>query len=1092
MYIDSNQPSQKLGVKYLDKIQMENTFPDCDTLLQRIDKQRDTLMRKRAAASDEPQWMAPAMYDNVYAILGGRGTGKSSVLLTVDHYLKMRSSANIRFPIITPEMIADKNCSILGWIMATAEPILDRLEKAICTEGQRAGTRLTGTGSESLNQRCQVDFFKDCRFQRENRLRTLYNELCEIIQGTPDTSRMAYEDAVDLRAAHSRRQYQLRRKLDDFWQLLTTAWAEVSKEQQGAGEESVQPMVILMFDDIDLVPERSMELLTVTFQFLSNINIILILTAAERVLEQVIYLKMVDRMIGSHHHSLLNHFYPVNGRPGTADEEADILRHTGLATPIQMMTEFYNKVIPPANRYHLRRYNTISERLRYSYSSVEQSFTAPQKDRVSQTIDEFLETQLLRLYEGSGPNRYSFLQNTSGGKPRFRQAYLAMFGNKNRNIANGCLEIMNAVNRVLDIYKKDAQGRRVFSAAQRNKAMEATMRHLLRALVLSKGGMNRYADETERLLRCGGSGMVYVDYARVIELYRDEYDETLKRQRNDGFQEERIKVDVPGDAMRESIVQPQNWHEKNEIHEQLTAVRQRGGTLMVMLFFIENILLIFDPERHEVHGYRELTELLNYDSGMPEISRRMHVKLFRDYRSVNEFLDESPMLLDYIGIYTCFDVFDIQSVRNYLQNAVGLQQNNWVQVWGKRLDMDSEWVHTLLLMLFVQHSGISLVNRSFLLNVNAEESCRILDLFSFGGHLNKVIRQAAQEFLQQPNLALYSHSKLNEFQSFYRNRVRTDNPQKQIPPFLKGMQFTKQTLCSISERFDLCREECRGKPEIIRQYIAYRWWMEDADPYVGAALPAPENHTWQTGLCNCIIAFVERIIDNIGNSLKLSPWSILLTADEINTLYQALMEMTDFTYALKRQKEILTNRLKRAMKKIEDETDPAPEKHYRISAEGFVKYLADLDAVLFHSSLPYSDVFLLTQMDNTQLFFQIISYLHFCEYNMEEQINCGIPLSAFLAMEVLMLETLQPYYLAARFEVALSHLYHSERVFLESSAPHRDMSPNERMLFKQYQELSNTSNRHTSTRHLRKLCERMQDVRKITAEQYPKYLEELE
>lgn len=76
-------PSRKLGVKYLDDAQLTSSFPDWRALLSRIEEQRQI-----AEFAAEKQYRSegshfPQTYDNLFAVLGGRGSGKSSVILTL-------------------------------------------------------------------------------------------------------------------------------------------------------------------------------------------------------------------------------------------------------------------------------------------------------------------------------------------------------------------------------------------------------------------------------------------------------------------------------------------------------------------------------------------------------------------------------------------------------------------------------------------------------------------------------------------------------------------------------------------------------------------------------------------------------------------------------------------------------------------------------------------------------------------------------------------------------------------------------------------------------------------------------------------------
>ena len=123
-------PSNNLGAKYLDDRQMEANFPDYQALLDRIEAQREIAAFAGETFGREEIWHHyPQMYDNVFAILGGRGSGKSSVIQSLrERMLNNQQNSDIILPIIIPETISDPRCSILGWIMATLEQTIDSIE----------------------------------------------------------------------------------------------------------------------------------------------------------------------------------------------------------------------------------------------------------------------------------------------------------------------------------------------------------------------------------------------------------------------------------------------------------------------------------------------------------------------------------------------------------------------------------------------------------------------------------------------------------------------------------------------------------------------------------------------------------------------------------------------------------------------------------------------------------------------------------------------------------------------------------------------------------------------------------------------------
>ena len=384
-------PSSNLGAKYLDQKQMETNFPDYRALLDRIEDQRQVADFVGRSFGGVESWkIHPQMYDNVFAILGGRGSGKSSVIQSLwEHLQHGGHSRDIILPIIIPETISDPHCSILGWIMATAEQVIDSIEEQLRgLEDRRGGAWVC----EHL-PRDPMGFFKDCHLQHNNRLRERYESLKrDCIPDLASGAAFSYDEMVGLQVHLSQKQYALVRNLNRFWADVTTYWKVIrglQAEEEGREGEPAQPLIILMFDDVDLVPERSLELLNSTFQYFTNPNIVLILTAAEKVLEQVIWTKMLERMLGSHYESLFTDFYKTEhmGENRTGK--------LSLGSIDRMAREYYDKVVPPANRYHLRRYLTIADRKRYRYASMGQSFRLPQKGQG--------QVQVLRRGEGPPP-----------------------------------------------------------------------------------------------------------------------------------------------------------------------------------------------------------------------------------------------------------------------------------------------------------------------------------------------------------------------------------------------------------------------------------------------------------------------------------------------------------------------------------------------------------------------------------------------------------------------------------------------------------------------------------------------------------------
>lgn len=121
-------PHHKMGIKILDIQQLENLFPDYKSLLRRIEEHRDQIkLLNKSDKKIDSQYNL--MYDNIFSIMGKRGSGKTSVALTLKQLFQEEEN-NIVLPIVMPEIIPSE-CSMIGWILSLLEEIVKQLDSKI-------------------------------------------------------------------------------------------------------------------------------------------------------------------------------------------------------------------------------------------------------------------------------------------------------------------------------------------------------------------------------------------------------------------------------------------------------------------------------------------------------------------------------------------------------------------------------------------------------------------------------------------------------------------------------------------------------------------------------------------------------------------------------------------------------------------------------------------------------------------------------------------------------------------------------------------------------------------------------------------------
>lgn len=118
----------KVGIKLLSDIQLENIFPNYKKLLEEIEKYRSATMFLSKDYTEKEQYYL--MYDNVFSIMGKRGTGKTSAAFTLRKKIEEGQQCDVVLPIIIPEVIPEE-CSILVWILAIVKEKVQILEQRI-------------------------------------------------------------------------------------------------------------------------------------------------------------------------------------------------------------------------------------------------------------------------------------------------------------------------------------------------------------------------------------------------------------------------------------------------------------------------------------------------------------------------------------------------------------------------------------------------------------------------------------------------------------------------------------------------------------------------------------------------------------------------------------------------------------------------------------------------------------------------------------------------------------------------------------------------------------------------------------------------
>ncbi len=347
-----NNLDHKVGIKLMDDVTLENVFPMFENLNNKIDECRKAAAERKEDKGRHYHAQYNLMYDNVFSILGARGTGKTSVAFTLREKIKQdsRHPDDVVFPIIIPEVIPD-NCSILGWILAIIKEEADSLEKRF--SGRRKEKGETEWGREN--------YWMGCDYQERTDGEMLVKRLGELRQylfaGNYDPSNeRSYYAAIDNMSAAWENNYRFANEFAELWDL----WVKILN----GGDKNKNPLIFFIFDDVDLAPERIEELLSVITKYLAHPNLVVIVTADEKLLLDVTE-KRLDKSIGNLPKEwrtyLMGHdsvdAYGMWMDAGIREYKRDSSR--------DMAQMYLGKILPPSTRYYLQLFNKASQKANF-------------------------------------------------------------------------------------------------------------------------------------------------------------------------------------------------------------------------------------------------------------------------------------------------------------------------------------------------------------------------------------------------------------------------------------------------------------------------------------------------------------------------------------------------------------------------------------------------------------------------------------------------------------------------------------------------------------------------------------------------------
>ena len=434
----SQKIKHKVGVKILSDQQLENVLPTYKNLFQKIDTCREVAKeagkeRREEEKNEEGHYQYNFMYDNVFSVLGRRGTGKTSVAFTLRDIIKRQYSRHhdVIMPLIIPEVIPE-DCTILGWLLAIVKEQIMSLENMIA--------RYDDNKKEQFWERCNYG-------ERNKREISLANQLEELSQlfyakGYNPGTETSYDRAIDNSARQAEDYYKFAAKIAELWDAWVDRIRYLQRLEQGkrsSASDECCPMIYFIFDDVDLAPEKIEELLSVIIKYLSHPNIVVITTADEELFLEVLENRL-DKKIGRYQRDLRNYL------SGHRDEKAIIWGESNAKENLTMREDvisqtarmYLGKVLPTSTRFYLRLFNSAEEKAAFCLEDDKNLGEA-----VAGLVQELIDCK--NSVSGKKIDEKKKIVNFMKAENKIINFYLKFIGNTSRQIGNAYIALQDLI-----------------------------------------------------------------------------------------------------------------------------------------------------------------------------------------------------------------------------------------------------------------------------------------------------------------------------------------------------------------------------------------------------------------------------------------------------------------------------------------------------------------------------------------------------------------------------------------------------------------------------------------------------------------------
>lgn len=353
-----------IGAQILTKTMMDCSFHHTDDVLKVIEDFRETAasvrydFRDKLLKAPDEALMDSRGFNNAVSILGSRGTGKTSVIMTLQHILKVGKENwineavpdkpkpnNIMLPILIPQDYSPKQ-TLLSWLIIQLIQKAEQIERELASEGKASLKRkVFEQWIEDKGEHYKCDPLRECMDALKLSFELRYKNGLKR-SGEDSDQVYHYMDEVRRDSGLVLDLLKLVTMMADYYRYRINGDACQSKPEN-------EPLFFFVIDDLDLAPERSQEVLLLMLRYLQHPNIVVLCGWYEQLFQTHLCIEILKSQ-GALEPELLD----TNFGYDDVFMKRRRQRVAALDSARRLAMDNLKKAFPPAQRFEIRSLTT--------------------------------------------------------------------------------------------------------------------------------------------------------------------------------------------------------------------------------------------------------------------------------------------------------------------------------------------------------------------------------------------------------------------------------------------------------------------------------------------------------------------------------------------------------------------------------------------------------------------------------------------------------------------------------------------------------------------------------------------------------------